>query len=229
MHRPNLAGATALVAAPVLAIIGIAVSPTMSNQSADQVTAVSVHHFASGLGLTLQTLAAVLFIAGIAWLALAVAERSPKLALAGGILGVGGLLIVLFEDGVSATTPAIASGLDHAAATGLLDRVHSGALAGLEPVSLLGDLGLALLGFAAVKAGASQWTAAAITVGAFGESAGFATGNKPLLLISFAVLLAGLTGACAGLVAVQTRPAPSDDVMVRSQLVEPVPRDATPG
>jgi hypothetical protein len=54
------------------------------------------------------------------------------------------------------------------------------------------DLGLALLGFGAVKAGASRWTAAAIAAGAFGEAAGFATGNKPLLLISFAVLLAGL-------------------------------------
>ena len=64
-------------------------------------------------------LAAGLLVAGTAWLALAVAERSPKLALTGGILGAGGLLIVLFEDGVSATTPAIADGLDHAAATGL--------------------------------------------------------------------------------------------------------------
>ena len=164
-----------------------------------------------------------MLVAGTAWLALAVAERSPKLALTSGILGAGGLLIVLFEDGVSATTPAIAGGLDHAAATGLLERVHSGALAGLKPLSLLGDLGLALLGFAAVKAGASRWTAAAIAAGAFGEAAGFATGNKPLLLISFAVLLAGLAGACAGLMAGQTRLARTGEVMVRFQLAEPVP------
>jgi hypothetical protein len=51
MHKPDLAGATALVAAPVLAIAGIAVSPTMPDQPADQVTAGSVHHFASGLCL----------------------------------------------------------------------------------------------------------------------------------------------------------------------------------
>ena len=177
MHKPDPAEATASVAAPVLAITGIAVSPTMPDQPADQVTAASVHHFASGLGLTLQTLAAGLLVASTAWLALAVAERSPKLALTGGILGAGGLLIVLLEDGVSAATPTIAGGIDHPAATGLLERVHSGALAGLEPLSLLGDLGLALLGFAAVKAGASRWTAAAIAAGAFGEAAGFATGT----------------------------------------------------
>jgi hypothetical protein len=46
--------------------------------------------------------------------------------------------------------------------------------------------------------------AAAIAAGAFGEAAGFATGNKPLLLISFAVLMAG-----------QTRLARTDQVMVR--------------
>jgi hypothetical protein len=76
-----------------------------------------------------------------------------------------------------------------------------------------------------VKAAASPWTAAAIAAGAFGEAAGFATGNKPLLLISFAVLLAG---ACAGLMAGQTRLARTDQVMVRSSLAEPVPGDATP-
>jgi hypothetical protein len=65
-----------------------------------------------------------------------------------------------------------------------------------------------------VKAGASRWTATAIAAGAFGEAAGFATRNKPLLLISFAVLLAGLAGACAGLMAGQTRLAWTDELMV---------------
>ena len=47
----------------------------MLDLPADQVTAVSVHHFASGLGLTLQTLAAGLLVAGTAWLALAAEVR----------------------------------------------------------------------------------------------------------------------------------------------------------
>ncbi len=199
MHKPTVAGATALVVAPVLAIAGIAVSPTMSNESADQVTALTVHHSSMILGLALQTLAVGLLIAGTAWLALVVRERSPKWALAGAALGIGGLLIVLFEDGVSATAPAIVSGLDHSGATGLLDRIHSGALAGLEPLSLLGDIGLAVLGIAAVKAGAARWTSAAIAVGALGGGAGFASGSKPLLLIAFSLLLVGLAGACATL------------------------------
>ena len=120
---------------------------------------------------------------------------------------------MLFENGVAATASAIVAGLDHATATRLLDHIHTGAIAGLEPLSLLGDLGLALLAIAAVKAGAAQWTPAAIAVGAIGTGVGFATGNKPLLLITFAILLVGLAGASASLVAAPDRLVRGDEVM----------------
>src|SRR5579859_327125 len=187
MHQSTAAGATALVAGPALALAGIAVTPTMSDHGADQVTALTVHHSAMIIGLTLQTLAVGLLIAGLVWLALVVSQRTPKLALGGGILGVAGFLVVLFENGVAATASAIVGGLDHATASRLIDHIHTGAIAGLEPLSLLGDLGLALLAIAAVKAGAAQWTPVAIAVGAIGTSVGFATANRPLLLITFTV------------------------------------------
>jgi hypothetical protein len=154
------------------------------------------------LGFATLTLAVYLLIAGTAWLALAVKEQSPRLALTGGVLGLGGLLVVLFEDGVSAATPAIATGLNPAAATALITHVHSGAITALEPLSIVGSIGLALLGFAAVKAGAPRWTSVAVAVGALGEGVGFAAGTKPLLLVTFAVLMVGLAGACASLVPV---------------------------
>jgi hypothetical protein len=206
MHKPIAPGAIALVAAPLVAITGIAIAPTMSDDAANQVTAFTAHHSAMVLGFTVLTLAVFLLIAGTAWLALAVNEQSPRLALTGGILGIGGLLVVLFEDGVSAATPAIATGLNHVAATALITRVHSGAITALEPLSIVGDIGLAVLGFAAVKAGAPRWTSVVIAVGAMGEGVGFASGTKPLLLIMFTMLLVGLAGACANLVAA---PAPS--------------------
>ncbi len=199
MHKPNAAGATALVVAPLVAIAGIAITPTMSDDAAKQVAAFTAHHSAMVLGFTTLTLAVYLLIAGTAWLALVVKEQSPRLALTGGIAGVSGLLVVLFEAGVSAATPAIASGLNHTAATALITRVHSGAITALEPVSIIGDIGLALLGFAALKAGAARWTSVAIAVGALGEGVGFATGTKALLLITFMVLMVGLAGACASL------------------------------
>src|ERR1700687_5955791 len=103
MHKPTVAGATALVAAPAVALAGIAVTPTMSDHAADQVTALTVHHSGVIIGLTLQTLAVGLLIAGTVWLALVVSQRTPKLAVAGGTLGGGGFLVVLVENGAPAT------------------------------------------------------------------------------------------------------------------------------
>jgi hypothetical protein len=214
VHKSTAAGATALVVAPLVAIAGVAVTPTMSDDAARQVTAFTAHHSAMVLGFTILTLAVCLLIAGTAWLALAVKEHAPKLALTGGVLGIGGLLVVLFEDGVSAATPAIATGLNHAAATALITRVHSGAITALEPLSIVGDIGLALLGLAAVKTGAPRWTSIAIAVGALGEGVGFATGTKPLLLITFTLLLAGLAGACASLMPGPARLIRRDETVV---------------
>jgi len=46
--------------------------------------------------------------------------------------------------------------------------------------------------FAAVKADAPRWAGAAIVIGALGQGAGFATGTKALVIISFALMFAGL-------------------------------------
>jgi len=125
--------------------------------------------------------------------------------MAGGVLGVLGSLVVLFESGVSAAAPAIADTLDRAQATAVLDRISTGAVSALDPLAILGDIGVALLGIAAARAGAPRWAAAAIVIGALGEGAGFATGTKALVIISFALLFAGLLQAVRTLV---TRAAP---------------------
>ncbi len=96
---------------------------------------------------------------------------------------------------LAAAAPAIASGLGHAQATVMLERVHSGAIAAIEPLALLGGIGIALLGLAALRPGAPRWAAAAIAVGALGQGAGFATSTKALVVISFAILFAGLMPA----------------------------------
>jgi hypothetical protein len=214
MPKSNLTGAIALVAAPALALVGVAVTPTMSDHATKQVQALTVHRSAMILGLTLQTLALVLLIAGTIWLALAIGNRAPKLALAGGILGVGGSLIVLFENGAAAAAAAIVGRLDPAAATAAVGRIHSGALAGLEPVSILGGVGLAILGYSAVRAGAARWTRVAIPLGALAVGLGFATGTKPLLLIAFATLLIGVAGAAANLVGRPAQLHRSDEMVV---------------
>ena len=70
------------------------------------------------------------------------------------MLGVLGSLVVLFENGVGAAAPAIVDTLDRAQATAVLDRINTGAISALEPLSILGDIGIALLGIAVARAGA---------------------------------------------------------------------------
>jgi hypothetical protein len=69
-----------------------------------------------------------------------------------------GNLIVLFEGGVHATFASIVGGLDSTNAATALDRIGSSiAVKGLEPVSLLGDIGLLILGIGAVRIGLPVW------------------------------------------------------------------------
>ena len=171
--RSMTAGAVALLAAPIVVIAGTLAQPTLSDDAASQVAALTGHRGAMITGMTLSSIAVVLLIAGIIWLALALAPRAPRLAMAGGVLGVFGLLVVMFENSVAAAGPAIVTSLDRIQATFALDRIHSGAaITALGPLSITGDIGLALLGIAAVKAGATRWAGAAIVAGALGYGAG---------------------------------------------------------
>ena len=170
----------ALLAAPIIVIAGTLAQPTLSDDAASQVAALTGHRTAMVTAMALNSLAVVLLIAGLIWLALALTSRAPRLALAGGVLGVFGLLAVLFDDGVAASFPAIVGGLDRIQATFVLDRIHSAAaITALGPLSITGDIGLALLGIAAVKAGAPRWAGAAIIAGALGEEPASRPAPKP--------------------------------------------------
>ena len=212
MYPKSIAGATALLAAPSIVIAGALAQPTLSGDADKQVGALTSHRGAMIVGMTLSMIAAVLLIAGTVWLAHTLARSAPRLAMAGGVLGVLGLLVVLFQSGVDAAAPAIVGTLDRAQATDVLNHIHSGALSALEPLSILGNVGFALLGIAVVKAGASRWAAALIVVGALGYGPGFATGTKQLVIISFALLFAGLLQAVRTLV---TRPEPCSSIAPR--------------
>jgi hypothetical protein len=195
-----LAGAGALLAAPLLVIAGTLAQPTLSDDAAKKVAALADHRGPMIAGMTLSMIAVISLIAGTAWLALTLAPRAPRLAVAGGVLGVLGALVVLFESSVGAAAPAIVDTLDRTQATAVLDHISS-SVSALGPVSIAGDIGLALLGIAALKAGAPRWAAALIVIGALGYGPGFATGTKALVIISFALLFAGLLSAVRNLVA----------------------------
>jgi hypothetical protein len=200
LSKSTFAGAVALLAAPIVVIAGTLAQPTLSDDAATQVAAFTVHRGPMIAGMTLRTTGLILLIAGTVWLALKLAPRAARLAMAGGVLGTLGSLVVLFQNGVGAAAPAIVDTLDRGQATAVLDHINSGAISALDPLSILGDIGIALLGIAVARAGAPRWAAAAIVIGALGEGAGFATGTKALVIISFALLFAGLLQAVRTLV-----------------------------
>lgn len=202
-------GASVLLAAPLIATITNIVLPTISDEAPDRVAALSAHHMPMITGMTLEVISIVLMIGGVIWLAGALRPRTPRLALAGGVLGVIGGLVVLFEDGIAATAPAIVHTLPAAQATSVLDHVHSGALAAIEPLSLLLDIGLACLGAAAVKAGAPAWLGAAVAVSAVGQGIGLATGTRALAVAAFAALFLSLAGVVRVLARSGSSPLPS--------------------
>lgn len=206
MSKIDRAGATVLLGALLVALVTNLVMPTLSDDGADRLAALTDHHTPMVVGMTLEVFSIALMIGGIVWLATAFRHRAPRLALAGGVLGFVGGLVVLFEDGLAAAAPAIAGTLGAEQAGSVLDHVHSSVAGRAEPVSLLFDLGLICLGAAAVKAGAPAWLGAAVALGAIAEAAGLATGTRVLAVAGFAVLFLSLAGVVRVLAASPSRP-----------------------
>lgn len=189
MSTSARAGAAALIVGPLLGLAGYAVLPTLSDHAADVVPALTAHQGGMITGLTLQTLGIALLIGGLVWLAVRLAPASPRLAVAGGVAGVAGALVVLFEDGLTAAMPSIVSSLGAAPATTAVHQVTTSPVASLDPVSVLFAIGVAMLGFAAVKAGAPRWVAPVLTAGALVQTVGFASAARPLVIVGFASLI----------------------------------------
>jgi len=193
MSRIDRAGAASLLAAPVVATAGILTDTTISDDAAKQVAAFANHRGAMIGGAALQTIAVVLLAAGLVWLAATLAPRARSLAIGGGILGLVGSLVILFEDGVRAGVPSVVAALDPSRATSVVDRIQSSAVVStIEPISVLQAIGIALLAVAAVKAGMPRWAVVLFGAGGFVNTVGFATASKSVVLAGFALLLVGL-------------------------------------
>ncbi len=192
MSRLSLAGAGALIAGPVVAAVAALVATTESDDPATRVAAYTNHHGAMAAGLALEVVSIVLIIAGIAWLALALAPRSRNLAAAGGIVAFAGSLAILFEDGLTAAQSPVVSGLGQGQAAAVVDRIHSSTASSLDPLAILLAVGTLLLAVAAVKVGAPRLGAAAFALGMIVNTIGFGAGSQALIVAGFAVFLAGV-------------------------------------
>lgn len=210
MSKTMLAGAAALVAAPVLEVVSALVEPTASDDAADQVAAFVDHRGAAVLGVALEMIALGLLIAGTVWLAVCLARRSPKLAAWGGILAVFSYFVVAFENGTSLAAAAITQALPSPQATTALHAVaHSAGVSAVEPLSVLGIVGFVLLALALRRSAAPLWAAAGLAVGTAIETAGFAAGTRALVVAGFAVLAVSAAAVVRSLLAGAPAEAPA--------------------
>lgn len=200
MSNRARAGAAVLVVAPLLGVITTLMAPTLSDDSTEVLTATTAHHAAMVAYLTMEPVGITLMLAGLVWLTATLLPHAPRLALTGGILGSLGGLVILFEDGLAAAGPSVVSALDPTNAAAALHQMHSSAASAIEPLALLLDAGIAVLGFAAVKAGAPRWIPPVLTVAALAEGLGHPAASRPLLAVGFAgmcVMLAVLVRSLA--------------------------------
>ena len=84
MSASARAGSAALIVGPLLGLAGYAMLPTLSDDAAPLVHAVTVHPDAMVAGLTLQALGIAVLIGGMVWLAVTLIPAARRLAIAGG-------------------------------------------------------------------------------------------------------------------------------------------------
>lgn len=185
-------GATCLVLAPIAGVVSVVVGTPVSSKAADQATAYVHHPAATHLGLAINAIAATLLVGGLVWFARVAYQHSPRLAMAGGALGVLGMLAVLFDDAVHVAGSVMVSDMSTAQATTALDPLTSGGVVAVGPLSELGDIGIILLAIAALRFGLPRWAAAVLCAGVIGEGLGFATGSRYLAAAGFALTFVGL-------------------------------------
>ncbi|MBN9610414.1 MAG: hypothetical protein BGO26_08220 [Actinobacteria bacterium 69-20] len=191
MSIPSRTGATCLVLAPLFGVTSVLIERTVSGNAADQAAAFLSQSRLTQLGLTLNVVAAVLLIAGVVWLAWLTHDRSPRLALTGGVLGVLGMIAVVMDGTFQMAGALMTSGLTAAQATALLEHVDSGGAFVVKPLSELADLGVILLAFAALKIGVPRWVAVVLAAGVITEGIGFAIGIRYVAAAGFAASFVG--------------------------------------
>jgi hypothetical protein len=64
-------------------------------------------------------------------------------------------------------------------------------------VSTIGEIGMALLAVAVRRVGVPGWAAAAVAVGGFVDTAGFASGTRALVVAGFALVAVGAARTAA--------------------------------
>jgi hypothetical protein len=180
------------VLAPIVGLVSALAGVPVSGKAADLASTFTDHPSAARLGLALNAVAATLLVGGIVWFALTCHRSAPRLAIAGGTLGVLGMLAVLFDDAVHVSGSLVVDGLSADQARTALGPLTSGGVFAVGPLSELGDIGLIVLAVAALRLGLPRWAAVVLCVGVIGEGVGFGAGSRYLVAAGFALTAIGV-------------------------------------
>jgi len=208
--RPTNArlGAGCLIGGTAIGLVSVLFRQTIAESSTAQAAALAAHHDAMLAGVALSSIAVLLWIGGVVWLAFALRSVASRSVLIGATLGVIGNAAVLFGNGVTTAAYGAVHGMGSTAAAGLLDRMGSAAEIA-DPIALLGDIAFVVLAVDAVRVGVPRWAAVVTAVGALVEGAGFGVGHRAVAVIGFVLLLAGLAELCRIVLRVDGAPVPA--------------------
>lgn len=184
-------GGACLLVGSLAGLASVLVERSVSLKAGDLASAFTGHPAATQTGLAVNAVGAVLLAGGLIWLAWRTFSRSPRLAVAGGVLGVLGLFAIVTDDAVHVAGSVVVNGLTAAQAMPLLDRLTSGGVVAAGVLSELLDLGVILLAIAALRIGVPRWGSALLVLGSIGEGVGFSAGSRYLAAAGFAFTFLG--------------------------------------
>ena len=191
---PATAAAVSLVLAPLLSLVGTAISPPLKSDAGAALYAVAAHPDRWYWSTILLLAGAVATVPAVLGIAALVRERSPRLGDLGGGLALLGALIALGDVmGQLTVWQMVAPGADHAQMTALLVRSDNAAGVGL--VFMIGGLAI-LIGSFLLAAGLLRghvvptWAVVAFPAGVVVNLAGYTAASVAAVALSWALLLA---------------------------------------
>jgi hypothetical protein len=188
---PRLAGAAALVLAPLLGLVAAVATPGLSSTRAGEIAAIGRDPSAFKLYAVTALLSSYLLVPAYFALMALIRTRSPRWSYLAGGLAQAGMLVAIGDAGTELMYSQMgAPSADPAQMTALAERFESFSSVVYGPGGLFVVAGTVLVGIALWRTRVvPRWTGVALAVSMALNVGGFTAASKPLLIASYLVML----------------------------------------
>lgn len=189
---PRLAGAAALVLAPLFGLVAAVATPALQPTASGEIAAIArdpgAFHVYAATGLV----SAYLLIPAFFALMALIRTRSPRWSYLAGGLAQAGLLVAVGDSATELMYSQMgARSADHAQMVALSERYVSVSNVFYAPGGLMVLVGTALVGIALWRTRVvPRWTSIALVAALVLNIGGFVAADKPVLVASYVVMLA---------------------------------------